>query len=131
VNIGEAFYLLDKYNLRQAAEIECKRRKLDEAPYDMMGHNEVYAEFLDKHRIKLRDRCQALQEQKCTNEEVLLKNQAMHYDCQYNRFFFKKNGDCEYCENDKEISELQEEITRLSEASNIMKFEAQKDFDLR
>lgn len=56
MDITEAFALLDKYSLRDKAKIECKRRKIDEAPYDMQGHHEVYSDLLQEVWIELRNK---------------------------------------------------------------------------
>lgn len=67
MDISEAFELLDYYNLRKDAENECKRRKLDVAPYDMMGHHKDFAIFLEKQWLKLRNKNQKLQSLECLN----------------------------------------------------------------
>jgi len=56
MDIGKALALLDKYNLKDKAKRECKKRKIEEVPYDLQGHHKVYSDLLQSVYYELRDK---------------------------------------------------------------------------
>ena len=46
MDVMDAINLLKKYNIYDDAKNECRRLKIDEAPYDMQGHHDVYCRYL-------------------------------------------------------------------------------------
>lgn len=56
MDIGKVVALLDKYNLKDKAEYECKKQKIEEVPYDMQGHHKVYSDLLQSVYCELKDK---------------------------------------------------------------------------
>ena len=48
----QAIEVMKREHIYDRAEAECIRRKLDEYPYDMCGHNKVYCQFITEAIIK-------------------------------------------------------------------------------
>lgn len=128
MNGGEAFDMLDKYNLRQDADRECKRRKLDEAPYDMMGHNKVYSEFLIKKWREIRDRVAEKQKSHCLKWEGLQQEKPSHEDCYFVRQSLKMKGICDDCELGKVLDKLEKEMRQLSDGAKALEDAARHDY---
>ena len=51
MDVIDAIGLLKDYRLYDDAQNECRRKKIDNAPYDMKGHHEVYI-FLSIKKIR-------------------------------------------------------------------------------
>lgn len=54
MDITEVFALIDEYKLRDKVKNECKKRKIDEVPYDMQGYHEVCSDLLQEVWLELR-----------------------------------------------------------------------------
>lgn len=130
LEIEDAFGLLDKYNLRERADRECILKKLDKAPYDMLGHHKVYCSLLDEKLREIRDLSLKKQkEQKhCNNMKAVKANNSLHEDCFFNRLTFNKNGACDECTLGIELAALDKEMNDLSEASKLLKEDAEEDY---
>lgn len=127
MNSLDAINLLKKYNLYEEAQRECRRQKLDEAPYDMQWHNEVYCHFLDKKRVELRDLADKKQKCLCRNSDAVKLQNRAHEDCFFNRISFSANGFCNGCTLGKELDDIENEMRILSEASKVLKEAADYD----
>lgn len=128
MNSLDAINLLKKYNLYEEAQCECRRLKLDKAPYDMMGHNKVYCQFLNKKWVELRDLSSKKQKNSCGNTDALESQKSIHDDCFFNRIAFAKNGFCKECSLGKELDEIETEMRALSEASKVLEAAAEHDY---
>lgn len=112
MDCGDAFDLLRKYNLMEEAKIECKRRKIDEAPYGMIGYNKIYADFLNKKWVEFRDEILTKQKnmKKCCNSNALELSNTPHEGCYFNRISFEKKGWCDKCALGNEITASEKEM---------------------
>ncbi len=58
-NFDNAVNIMKKYNLWDKADIECKKEKICQSPYDIIGRNDIYCKVIDKEitelNIKLND----------------------------------------------------------------------------
>lgn len=127
MDVADAFKVMEEYDLLKEAKLECKRKKLDEAPYDMKGHYEIFGKFLDKKRKELYDISQKRQESMCVNDEAVKSQNCVHKDCFFNRLFFKSAGFCKECSLGKELDALETKMNTLSEASKALKEAADYD----
>ena len=132
MDVGKAFELLDKYNLRKEAELECKRRKIDNAPYDMQGHNKVYCAFLSKQWIKLRDKLVDLQKIDCEYwDNIPEEIKPLHKECEFARYALSKKNICCRCDYNVKLQEIEQEMYELSEAQRALKDAAERDYYLK
>lgn len=133
MDVMDAINLLKKYNMYDAAQAECKRKKISDAPYNMQGHHDVYCSYLSKKWIEFRDTKTKLQNEKCkewANISGALK--PVHDDC----FFVETSLRKKYCETNckyyiNEIEPLYNAMEELSEAQNVLKDAAQRDYYLK
>lgn len=127
MDVLEAINLLKKYNLYDEAEAECRRRKIDKAPYDMQGHHEVYCKYLSKKWVELRDKKLELQKVKCKEWDNIPKEKKPAHDvCMFVEMSLR-NECCSKCEYYKTIKELQGEMKTLTDAEKCLK--AAADYD--
>lgn len=131
MDVGKAFELLEELGLMGKAKQECKRKKLCEAPYDMIGHNAVYAEFLNKHWIEVRNITLNEEKAKCCNVNAFIEENMVPDDCGFCRLSFKKKGYCESCQIGKKLDELEEEMKKCSDGAKAFKDAAERDFYMR
>ncbi|EJE7236439.1 hypothetical protein FC820_06640 [Clostridium sporogenes] len=132
MDIERAFELLDKYNLRNEAELECKRRKIDTVPYDMQGHNKVYIEFLSKQWVKFRDQLLGLQNIGCKCWDTIPeKIKPLHNECNFARYSLAKNNICCRYDYNIKLIEIEQEMYELSEAQKALKDATERDYYLR
>lgn len=131
MNSLDAINLLKKYDLYEAAQNECRRLKLASAPYDMMGHNKVYCQFLDNKWVELRKLADKKMKCKCFNLDAMKSQNSAHDDCFFNRLTFKKSGSCEGCSLAGELDSIETEMNHLSEASKVLKKAAEDDYTWR
>ncbi|MCD7805834.1 MAG: hypothetical protein LUH19_00660 [Lachnospiraceae bacterium] len=130
MNTIEAINILEEYGLREKAEAECKRKKLDKVPYDMMGHHKVYCQFLNDKCTEIKLRCDDMKKVRCLKwDEVIGKPD--YEDCAYAFIDLKKRGVCSNCELGKEIEEKSKEMDRLNEAIETLRKVAIHDYDNR
>lgn len=127
----DAINLLKKYNLYEEAQNECRRKKLDKAPYDMQGHNEVYCFFLNKKWVELRDLDEKKKKCSCSNLDAVKFQNRAHEDCFFNRISFLKDGLCNECTLGKELDDIEKEMKKLSEATRVLKEAADYDYTWR
>lgn len=130
MTVIDAINLLKKYGLYDEAQAECKRKKIDEAPYDMKGHHEIYCSYLSKKWVELRDKRNKLLKVKCSEfDNIPDSPKPVHDDC----FFV---GNCctkDYCKTKckyyaENLSGLVQEMNELSEAEKVLKEEAEYDY---
>lgn len=132
MDVKKAFELLDKYNIRNEAEQECKRRKIDSAPYDMIGHNKVYCEFLNREWKNLRDELALLQKERCILYDSLNKEiKLVHDSCDFARYSLSERGICEMCTYNEQLVKIEAEMKKLSDAEKALHDAAEKDFYLK
>lgn len=133
MDVIDAIDLLKKYGLYNAAQNECKRKKIDEAPYDMKGHHEVYCSYLLQKRVELRDKRDKLQKVKCFEFDNIPDSlKPVHDDCFFVGLSCKENyckTKCKYYQEN--IAELVQEINEISQAEKILKEAAERDYWLR
>ena len=127
----DSFEILKKYNLYEEAKKECERQKIENAPYDMQGHNNIYCGFLDKKWREIRDVKLKKQECRCTNQDAVISENSPHDICVFNRDAFAKKGLCKSCELGKELDILESELNELSCASKALEEAAERDYYLR
>lgn len=125
--------LLKKYKMFDDAQNECKRRKIDEAPYDMKGHHEVYCSYLSQKRVELQHKRDDLRKVKCVEYDNIPDNlKPVHDDC----FFVGMCCTKDYCETEctyyqQNIAPLDQEISEIAEAEKVLKEEGERDFLLK
>ena len=133
MDVMDAIDLLKKYRLYDDAQNECKRKKIDEAPYDMKGHHEVYCSYLSKKWVELRDKRDKLLKVKCFEFDKIPDNpKPVHNDC----FFVGVSCTKDYCKTEckyyqENIAELVQAMNELSEAGKVLKEAAERDYWLR
>ena len=133
MDVMDAINLLKKYRLYDDAQIECKRKKIDEAPYDMKGHHEIYCSYLSKKWVELRDKRDKLQKIKCFEFDNIPDSQKpVHDDC----FFVGLSCTNDYCKTKckyyaENIAGLVQEMNELVEAEKVLKEAAEHDYWLR
>lgn len=133
MDVMDAINLLKKYGLYNDAQNECKRRKIDEAPYDMKGHFEVYCSYLSQKWIELRDKRDTLLKVKCFEFNDIPDNpKPVHDECYF------VGGCCtkDYCKTEckyyqENIAALVQEMNEIEEAEKVLKAEAERDYWLR
>mgnify|MGYP007029453000 FL=1 len=131
MDVLETINLLKKYNLYDEAEAECRRRKIDKAPYDMQGHHEVYCKYLSKKWVELRDKKSELQKVKCKEwDNIPEEKKPAHDVCMFVEMSLR-NECCSKCEYYKTIKELQGEMKTLTDAEKCLKAAADYDFTWR
>ena len=128
MNTLDAMALLKKYELYEKAKSECRRLKLDEAPYDMQGHNRVFQQFLDSKREELTGLREKKQKCKCDNM-IAIKSQGIENStCLMNKTLFEDKGLCKSCPLKAEVDALTSEINALREASKALQKAAEYDY---
>lgn len=131
MDVGNAFELLEELGLMEQARQECKRKKLCEAPYDMIGHNAVYAEFLNKRWVEVRNMKLMVEKAKCCNANAITEEKPAHDECGFCRLSFKKKGYCDSCQLGEKLDALEENMKKCSDGAKAFKDAAEKDFYLR
>lgn len=133
MDVLDAINLLKKYQMYDDAESECRRKKIDKAPYDMQGHHEVYCHYLSKKWVELRDKRDNLLKVKCVEWNNIPDNmKSSHYDCYFVGVCCSKDyckTKCNYYRDN--IAELEHELEELSEAQKVLREAAKRDFGLR
>lgn len=133
MDVMDAINLLKKYNMYNDAEIECKRLKIDKAPYDMQGYHEVYCRYLSKKWVEIRNKKEMLQKVKCHEWDNIMENsKPAHDDCFFVNISLSQSickKLCKYYQDN--IEPLEQAMAELSEAQKVLKEAAQKDFYLR
>ena len=131
MDVMDAINLLKKYDLYDDAKSECRRKKGDTAPYDMMGHHDIYCSLLSKKWVEIRNKVEQLQKAKCTEWEHL-PNKPLHDDCNF-VYICLHNSYCEEkCEFYlKTLKPLMQEMEQLTEAQQVLKDAAIKDYYLK
>ena len=128
LNTLDAIDLLKRYGLYEKAKSECRRLKLDEAPYDMQGHNRVFQQFLDMKQEELTGLREKKQKCKC-NSVIAIKSQSIENStCLMNKTLFDDKGFCESCLLKAEVDDLTFEINALREASKALQKAAEYDY---
>lgn len=126
----DAVDLLKKYNMYDDAQVECKKKKIDKAPYDMQGHHTIYCSYLLKKWIEFRDKKDKLQKIKCKEWENIPKEiKPVHSECFFVELSLEDkycNVKCEYYKN--EIKLLGDKMRELSEAQKVLDDASQHDF---
>lgn len=129
MDIENVYNLLDKLEIREKAEQECKR-ELDEPPTNMAGRCEIYRDFLQKKSGDLNNqRNNMIREQAyCSNSKQVLMSNSLHPDCLFNRISFKAVGACDNCKLGMELNRIDSEIEQISEACKVLIQERDKDY---
>ena len=82
MNVIDAINILKKYGRYNDAQNECKRKKIDEAPYDMQGHHKIYCCYLFQIWSELRNKKETLLKVKCSEFDNIPDNlKLVHGDC--------------------------------------------------
>ena len=133
MDVKDAIDLLREYGLYDDAQNECKRKKIDKAPYDMKGHHEVYCSYLFKKWVEIRDKRNSLLKVKCFEFDNIPDNpKPVHDDC----FFVGVGCTKDYCKTkckyyQENIAVLVQEMNELSEAQTVLKDASERDFWLK
>lgn len=118
--------ILMKYGLREKAQNEIQTRKIDKAPYDMEGRNNVYCELLNNELVKRKREKAKLLNTKCVELNNIPPDMRKAGD---NCAIVGINGSSTYCRLkcafykdhvaalDKEMKELSDAIDHLQKAS--------------
>mgnify|MGYP004459356155 CR=1 FL=1 len=133
MNVIDAINILKKYERYNDAQNECKRKKIDEAPYDMQGHHKIYCRYLSQIWGELRNKKETLLKVKCSEFDNIPDNpKPVHSDC------YSVSLGCtrEYCKTkckyyQENIAPLVQEMNEICEAEKVLKETAERDYQLR
>lgn len=133
MDVMDAINLLKKYNIYDDAKNECRRLKIDEAPYDMQGHHDVYCRYLSKQWVKFKNEKELLQKIKCIEWDNISDTPKPAHDICW---FVNSSSSKSICKNHckyyiEKIAPIEDAMAELSEAQRVLKEVAQKDFYLR
>ncbi|MFR0047467.1 MAG: hypothetical protein ACLRWO_13175 [Clostridium butyricum] len=129
MDVMDSINILKKYNMYDLAKVECKRRKIDESPYDMQGHHDVYCEFLSKKWVEIRNEKIKLQKITCKKWGVIPNDiKPRHNSCDLAVISLADRYCKVNCEYYSKIKKLQDDMKELQEAQNVLKDEAEYDF---
>lgn len=133
MDVMDAINLLKTYGLYDKAQSECKQKKIDNSPYDMQGHHEVYCSYLSKKWVELRNERDKALKNKCSEiinipEEL----KPAHDDCSFAIYSRMKD----YCEKKckyyhEKVLPLTLKMNELSEAIKVLNDAADQDYWLR
>lgn len=129
MDVMDVINILKKYNMYDKAQAECKRKKINEAPYDMQGYHDVYCSYLSKKWEELRDKKVELQNIKCKEwGNIPDEIKPIHDDCCFALTPLKDKYckyKCKYYNND--IEKLDSAMKELGDAEKVLKDVAQHD----
>ena len=133
MDVIDAIGLLKDYRLYDDAQNECRRKKIDNAPYDMKGHHEVYIFYLSKKLGELNKNKSSLVKVKCSELDNITDDPAPIHD---NCFFVGVNCTKDYCKThckyyNENLKQIDEEMKKIHEAIQVLKNAAEKDEDLK
>lgn len=131
MDVMDAINLLKTYGLYNKAQSECKQKKIDNSPYDMQGHHEVYCSYLSKKWVQLRNERDKVH--KCSElVNILEEVKPAHDVCSfaiYSRMkdYFEKK--CKYYHG--KVLPLTRKMNEQSEAIKVLNGAADQDYWLR
>lgn len=130
MDVTDVFNLLKKYGLYNDVQKECQRKKIDEIPYDMQGRYAVCCSFLSKKIFELRDKVNTLLKVKCSEFENIPDDpKPAHDDCKFVGVYCTQDYCKTNCKYYKEnLAELFQEINTISEAQQVLKAAAKRDY---
>lgn len=134
MNVADVIELLKEYNMYDEAQNECRRKKVDRAPYDMRGHHEIYGRYLSKKWNELRDKRDSLLKIKClelnniSNNSTPIQATPIQEECFFVGVYCTKNYCRTQCKYYKEnLEKLIQEMNKISEAEQVLKEAVERD----
>lgn len=130
MDVMDAVNLLKKYGLYNAAEAECKDKKLSNIPYDMIGHHKIYCSYLQKKVNEYRMEMNKVKEKTCIKwSEIPIEKKPAHDVCSFVEPVLK-NTFCKDCCKvfSSSIIPISLKIQELNEAQDVLMSASEKDY---